>query len=552
MDGNRIPLESIGYDGRFISRDYAFADFTDHAAIVNHIPLAAFSDYPFSYRNACVGVVLANGTPGGNELVSRYRALGAPLLFEVADGRVQPWAIGPKDAKTVGDAFAVDQIERVFAKNKAHWKPKVLGRVRTPSDVKSNPQLDFFDLGLRPLLEQFFQTKLKDLLERAFEATADRYKSVHGQDPPVTFLFPYLFRFVTAKIFMDRADAEGWDGLDSPRKIFEKAEKHAGADLLKRLPKGFLDHRVLEKAWSSISQTLQFQNLSVPDLAFIYESSFITEKTRKELGIHSTPRGLAEYIVNHLPWQDIPVNERRVFEPFGGHGIFLACAMERLGEDLDVGWGPKRRHDYFSKMLVGVEKDALAIEVCRLMLTLSDYPNANSWQLHLEDMFTWTGWDAALKSAPVVLANPPYEAFPEDERRRIDAVKAQPPSEFLRRLMRQPPLMLGLVLPQSFLTSPFYREANRQIAIRYEHVSIVELPRIFRYPDNETIALMASGRRDKGNNVSVSYAEVLRHEVEPFLQDFKGTCLPSPAWKKPWFHERIKAFFCEPNTNNIV
>ena len=233
---------------------------------------------------------------------------------------------------------------------------------------------------------------------------------------------------------------------------------------------------------------------------------------------------MAEYIVNHLPWQDIPVNDRRVFEPFAGHGIFLACAMERLGEDLDASWGPERRHEYFCKMLIGVEKDPLALEVCRLMLTLSDYPNDNSWQLHSEDVFTWDGWDAALKSASVVLANPPYEAFQEDERRRVGAVKAHPPAEFLRRLMHQPPLMLGLVLPQSFLTSPFYREANRQIANRYANVSIVELPRLFRYADNETIALMASGRRDRGNSVFVSYGEVLRHEEDAFLQDFKVSC----------------------------
>jgi hypothetical protein len=195
--------------------------------------------------------------------------------------------------------------------------------------------------------------------------------------------------------------------------------------------------------------------------------------------------------------------------------------MERLGEDLDAGWSPEKRHDYFSKMLIGVEKDALAREVCRLMLTLSDYPNHNSWQLHLEDVFTWTGWDAALNSASVVLANPPYEAFPEDERRRIGAVKAQPPAEFLRRLMRQPPLMLGLVLPQSFLTSPFYREANRQIAIRYEHVSIVELPRLFHFANNETIALLAWGRRELGTRVAVRYAQVPAEKAGSFLQDFK-------------------------------
>jgi hypothetical protein len=517
----RAALQSIGYENRLIASDYSFADFPEGAAKLKRIPLAAFAGYPCSYRNACIGVILIEGPSVSSSDLTGYRALGAPLLFAVAEKQVQPWAIGPEQAKVIGSAFAPDRIGREFAENKGHWNPEALGRVRSPSDVKPNQQLDFFDTGLLPVLEEFFQTKLKDLLERAFQDTAACYQQVHGRSPRVPFLFPYLFRFVTAKIFMDRADAKGWDGLGSAREVLEKAERHSGSGLLERLPKEFLDRRVLEKTWSSISKTLNFQNLSVPDLAFVYESSFINEQTRRELGIHSTPRGLAEYIVEHLPWQDVPVEDRHVFEPFCGHGIFLACALERLNRDLEPGLTARERHAYFRRLLVGVEKDPLAIEVCRLLLTLLDYPNDNSWQLHPEDVFAWSGWDAALKSAAVVLANPPYEPFTAEERQRIKAVKAQPPAEFLHRLMRQPPQMLGLVLPQSFLTSPFYQEANRQIANRYERVSIVELPRLFRYADNETIALMASGRREKGYHVAVRYSEVSHQGAEQFLQDFR-------------------------------
>jgi hypothetical protein len=80
--------------------------------------------------------------------------------------------------------------------------------------------------------------------------------------------------------------------------------------------------------------------------------------------------------------------------------------------------------------------------------------------------------------------------------------------------------MLGLVLPQSFLSSPFYQDANRQIAQRYAEVSIVELPKLFKYADNETVAVLASERRDAGKHVSVRYAEVPPGKVDVFLGDF--------------------------------
>jgi hypothetical protein len=318
---------------------------------------------------------------------------------------------------------------------------------------------------------------------------------------------------------MDRADAKGWDGLNDPLEILKAAEKQTG--LLDKPESDFRRKRILETAWASVKSTLHFQNLSVPDLAFVAESAFITDSTRDEFGVHSTPAGLADYIVNHLPWEQVPVDERIVLEAFSGHGIFLAKAMERLRQDLAPSLGPKARHEYFRQRLIGVETDPLALEICRLMLTNTDYPNSNSWDgLHLDDIFRWPEWQSTLQSAAVVLANPPYEAFSASYRRSIGATKTKPPAEFLHRLLQQPPRLLGLVLPQSFLSDPVYRDANRQLARRYDSIQVVELPRIFRYADNETVAIMASGLRTEGQTVRVSYSEVHKDAVERFLEDW--------------------------------
>jgi hypothetical protein len=514
----KAALQSVGFDSRLIAESYSFTDFEDQRATVHQVPLAAFSGYPCTYRNACAAVVFGRGADSGDRWVHRHRALGAPLIFEVKDAMVQPWSIAPDKARPDGRPFPLHSLDAAFRSHRAVWNPETLGRLSSASDAKPNRQLDFYDTGLLPVLEQFFQGKLKDLLERAFADTAECFKSVHSKQPAVAFLFPFLFRFVTAKVFMDRADAQGWNNLSTPRQIFDKAEAHSGSGLLNRLPREFLDRRVLAKAWDSISSTLHFQNLSVPDLVGLYEDLFIDEETRRRHGIHSTPVGLAAYIVNHLPWEKLEIDKRVVLEGFSGHGIFLAQAMERMRRDLDPKLTPRQRHQYFQKRLIGVERDPLAVEVCRLLLTLSDYPNDNSWQLHQSDVFEWEDWDQSLKSASVVLANPPYEAFAAEERTRVSAIKAQPPAEFVRRVMSQPPSLLGLVLPQSFLSSPFYQEANRQIAQRYATVSIVELPKLFKYADNETVALLASERREAGKHVSVHYVEVQATRTREFFE----------------------------------
>ena len=516
----KAALQGIGYEDTCVRRHYDFADLTGNRAEVRRAPLAAFFEYPHSYQNACVGVVFGLQDGSRKDYLAQHRALGAPLLMEVTNDRVQPWAVGSTDMIELGNAFALTEAAGVFEKNRAQWGVEALGHSRRTGNGQASIQPDFFDRGLMPMLQQQFQQRLKEQLKFSFEAIKQRFISVHDREPDVADLFAFLFRFVTAKIFMDRADAKGWNELgDDPLAILKAAEKHTG--LLDKPESAFRRKAILETAWQSVSDSMHFQNLAAPDLAFVAESAFITPQNRKQLGVHSTPAGLAEYIVEHLPWDQVPVSERVVFEPFSGHGILLAKALERMGRDLPDSYTPAKRHEYFRQRLIGVEDQPLSLEICRLVLTLSDYPNGNSWHgLHCADVFQWKDWDKTLREASVVLANPPYETFEKEYRSRIHATKTKPPAEMLHKIMKQPPALLGLVLPRGFLTDPVYRDANRQIARRYGDVRIVELPPIFRYADNDTIALMASSRRELGTTVSIHHSEVLKGEEDQFLQDF--------------------------------
>ena len=510
-------LFATGYAAKNVRRDYEFFDPTGSVEPVRRIPLAAFDGYPQSYNNARIGIVLADNH--GETSAFRHRALGAPLIFTVHDGMARPWAVGMDDVKPVSNAFPVARAVKVFEKNRDQWGQEAMGRIRTARGFAASSQPELFDTGLAHALARKFQIRLKEQLEMSFQEIAAAYRTEHEREPEVAALFAFLFRFVTAKIFKDRGDAMGWADLDTPLEILKAAEKHTG--LLDRPESDFRRKRILEAAWASVSRNLHFQNLAVPDLAFVAESAFISDRTRDEFGVHSTPAGLAEYIVEQLPWGEVPVEERVVWEPFCGHGIFLAKALERLGRDLKPEFTPRKRHEYFRSRLIGVETDPLSLEICRLVLTLSDYPNGNSWnRLHHADVFEWPQWDATLSEATAILANPPYEPFKRTYREQIGATKTKPPAEMLHRILSKPPKLLGLVLPQAFLSDPVYRDANRQIARRYDCVRIVELPRIFRYANNETVAVIASGFRETGKAATICYSEVKKDGVERFLEDW--------------------------------
>ncbi len=128
------------------------------------------------------------------------------------------------------------------------------------------------------------------------------------------------------------------------------------------------------------------------DLAFIYENTLVRKETRTKYGIHSTPSVVAELMVDHLPFEALPQNERFILEPCAGHGAFLVAALRRLRDLLPASWTEAERHTYFKERIKAIEVDAFAAEVCRLSLTLADYPNPDGWQIKMRISLPLKPW----------------------------------------------------------------------------------------------------------------------------------------------------------------
>ena len=80
------------------------------------------------------------------------------------------------------------------------------------------------------------------------------------------------------------------------------------AEVLREVDRYYGQHEpVLDNpdVWEAVRSTLwgrlDFQNLSVEILAYIYEYTLVSEPLRSELGIHGTPSSIARYIVATFP-----------------------------------------------------------------------------------------------------------------------------------------------------------------------------------------------------------------------------------------------------------
>ena len=535
-------FQSLGYVGSLLQEDYAYADVLapDPQYVVRQIPLAAFTQYPPSYRTASFGVAIANGRSGA-EFIQGHRSLGAPQILEINDDRLVRWKVTGKGMPIPLETVGLGELQELFARHKEAWSPQRVLRAKSSGTIAT--QLDFLDLDLLPLLDHEVRVKLDRLLQDTVTLAIDTYE----QQAPFTDehyppLFRLVFRLIASKVLADRNHPGDWV-MQDPKPVIKAVEDFYFQD---HTPEPVLeDYNTQVAIWSRIRGTFHFQNLSVDSLAYVYENTLVTRKTRKSFGIHSTPPAIAEYIVRRLPLDTLKSTQWRVFEPFSGHSVFLVAAMQRMRELLPSTMAPDERHQYFVEMLSGIEVDPFAREVARLSLMLADYPNPDGWNLFGADAFASPLFEEELGKANIVLCNPPFEKFSTHERTAYgNLTSAWKPAEILNRVLRKPPDLLGFVLPRVFLAGRSYRALRASLGSTYSTIEVLALPeRVFQHSGAEAVLLICSGRNQGA--VSLRTAEVYQRDLEDFytvhrssyeverLVENASTVLADAMWQPP-------------------
>lgn len=515
----RNGLKGLGYLHNLLQEHYAFDDAATSVNRDLNIPLAAFAQWPPSYRNACIGVLTTNGQSGPRH-ISMYRTLGAPMFLEAFPDHLDRYRVKATGEAVFLESIPARDIRQAFKLNKKKWSPEAIFRAKAITPLTEPYQLDFVDTGLLPAVKGMIHGKLDRLLKDILNEAIISYERASGSKPEETSLFRLVFRFLAAKIFNDRNHPGDWSTPEA-NIIIERVQRFYGP--FEAEAQNILDEpNTWQVVWGRFRSAFNFQNLSVEDLAFIYENTLIRKETRKQFGTHSTPSIIAELIVDRLPFESLPLEARYVLEPCAGHGVFLVAALRRLRELLPASWTDQQRHGYLKDRLTAIELETFAAEVCRLSLMLADYPNPDGWHIIDEDIFGSDALEKELKTSRVVLCNPPFEDFIPAERNlyRNNAQSVHKPYEVLRRVLEHPPDMLGFVLPKSAILGEKYSDLQDRIARNYMNIETIALPdRIFAFSDQETMLVLAS-KRNEATDVYVNTRSfwVEENDRKPFLE----------------------------------
>jgi len=494
------------------------------------IPLVGFAQSPADSRSACVAVLSETSAP--RSAVEACRPLGAPLVFVCFQDTLQWWKQGAQSPE-YRESIPANNIERFFQDNLGVFKPGAVYRAKTWGRFRPEYQLSFVDLGLLPLVEE----QVGKALGKLVESNVAQLKSSIGwgdvtddvTDEQGHWLLQTVFWLVSAKILRDKGVERFTDlDLQDVEEVFRRLGRHYGTG-----PLVVDSGRKLEGLRESARMIGQFSSLALTtteSLAYVYENTLISKETRSAFGTHRTPSFLVDYVVGNLiDWiQEIPVNERSVFEPACGHSAFLISAMRLLTEMLpDDKATPSRRGPYLRSRMHGTDLDSFALELARLSLTLTDIPNPDGWDLESQDMFLGDRLAVQAKKNTILLANPPFDNFTPQAQQRYQEQGSgvrfvNKSAEVLWRTLPHLPegAVFGIVLPQTVLYSDNAHGLREFLSKECELREICLFPdKVFSFSDAES-AVLVGRRKTPGGQNEVRYRRIRERDLDRFRSDY--------------------------------
>ncbi len=456
------------------------------------------------------------------------RPLGAPIVLILFKTKLEWWkqesAAEPRRIKVVPGSA----IERFFDDNRDKLAPEAVYRAKTWARFNSDYQLSFVDKGLMPLVEGETGKHLSGLVERCVSGLKAALWPKDLTSQQGNWMLQVVFRLLAAKILRDK-QVRAFCELDlhNVEDVLARVGRHYGTASRVPVDTG-RQRQAMEAVFEDIGRCSSLAHMSTESLAYVYENALISKETRRQLGTHSTPPYLVDYIVWQLaPWiEEISESDRHVFEPACGHAAFLVSASRLLRHLLPAGRSEQKQ--YLRDRLRGIEIDPFALEIARLSLTLADVPNPNGWDLQSADMFLARALEKGASAACVLLANPPFENFTKTEQAEYAKSGVQlrhinKTAEMLSRTLPhlKPGAVFGVVVPQGFLHSKNAADVREQIATNFEIREICLFPdKIFAFSDMESAIIL--GRKSEARG-PVRYCRVREKDTSRFKERYEVT-----------------------------
>lgn len=523
-------LKKCGYGDARLAIPFRF-DKTD-------IDVVAFAGKPWDNWSACLAAVNLDGDSMAS--AAKVASLGVTSVFVCGPRSIDWWGLGAK-GPTESRRITWNELEGFFREHKAELAPHAIydAKLRRPSAKPT--QLTFFDVGLMPAVEKERGETLLRVVENAIGGLAKALKNKLNSRQAQEDVYRTVFWQLAAKVLHDKG-VQNFKQIDltDVDQVFDRIGKHHG-ETGRFPPFGKEGRSAIDAMASGIAASGSLADVSSEAIAYVYENALLDKAAgegkasnkgaaydiRKELGIHSTPAVLINHMLAQV-WgvvEDIPADDRVVFEPACGHAPFLTAAMRWL-RAWDAHGESTTDHDYMRKHVRGVEADGFAIELAKLALTLADEPHGNSWAIQHGDMFAPGVLVKEARKARILFSNPPYEAFDDAQKRRY-AMLGEPVTantkavEMLKRTLPNLPTggVFGVVMPVGVLHDKESKTVREQLLRDFDLSEIsVFADNLFEHGDHEVAVLMGRKKKPRSKPPALIYRRVREAGMAAFKE----------------------------------
>jgi hypothetical protein len=517
-------FKSCGYKSASILQDLSLPG-------DRNVAIAGFAQRPFDSRSACFSAIDVTTTPFDD--ASACREIGAPLTFLCDQDHLLWWSQTDKSPFQVGQSIPKQQLEGFFREHAQDFAPERIYRAKTLGRFEQSYQLSFIDTCLMPVLEREVGETIERLL---LESVAELRDSLNWSKQLTLeqgqWLVKVVFWMLGAKMLHDKR-VDGFIRLNfsDVDEVFNRLEHHYGdsTENLIRTPK---QRRALAPIAERIHASVDLRFSTTEALAYVYENTLISDEIRAELGTHSTPSYLVDYIVGRLdPWiREIPKDRRRVFEPACGHAAFLVAAVRELTSLLTRHQAePLARKNYLRERICGYDIDAMAVEIARLSLTLTDIPNPNGWSVKVADLFESDLLERTARTSTILLSNTPFQNLTLAQRTIYSKAYRNPAfvnqtAELLYRSLNALPTegVFGVIVPRKLLHTKGATPFRQLLLENFEIQEICLFPdKVFNFAEQESAVII--GKKHSGSAASVRYRRVRDREMSKFQRAYEVT-----------------------------
>ncbi|MCH8807921.1 MAG: hypothetical protein IH986_17790 [Planctomycetes bacterium] len=321
-------LRECGYRGRRLKTGMQFAG-------MKHVALVGFAHEPTDARSACIAALDVEADV--SIAAASCRPLGAPVVMACHANRLHVFKQREASPERVENPLAPSQLRGFFAQNADVLNPQALYRYKTRGRLLASAtpqQLKFVDVGLMRLIDADMGKELTGLVERVVGKLAGAFTGDRTEVQGL-WMLQWAFRLLAGKLLRDKG-VRAFANLNllDFRTVSRLVGNHYRKQDARLKVEGDQQRSALSEAAAQMNEFAHLGRVTTEALADVYESAFVTDETREDLGTHSTPGYLADYVVWQLAdWiERIPLEKLRVFEPACGHCAFLVSVMRFIRE----------------------------------------------------------------------------------------------------------------------------------------------------------------------------------------------------------------------------